>query len=273
MFAAAASLYATVAKVTGEGMFSLKGTKALVVGIANDQSIAWGCAKALRDQGADLAVTYLNERAEPHVRPLAEALGAEIIMPLEVRDPAQMDALFDVIDQRWGRLDTVLHSIAYCPTDDLHGRVVDCSATGFGVAMDVSVHSFLRMIRRAEKLMPQGGTCMTVSFYGAEKVVENYNVMGPVKAALEATVRYAAAELGPRGISVHALSPGPLRTRAASGLAAFDALLNDAASRAPTHQLATIEDVGAYAAFLASREAANVTGGVHAIDGGYSIVG
>jgi len=254
-------------------MFSLMGRKALVVGIANAQSIAWGCAEAFRRQGADVAVTWLNEKAEPHVRPLAERLGAEIAMPLDVRVPGQAEALFEEIGARWGRLDTLLHSIAFCPRDDLHGRVVDCSAEGFGVAMDVSVHSFLRLIRLAEPLMPEGGTCMTVTFYGSEKVVANYNVMGPVKAALESVVRYAAAELGPQGISVHALSPGPLRTRAASGIAEFDALLDDAAARAPTHHLATIEDVGAYAAFLASREAANVTGGVHPIDGGYSITG
>ncbi|MGR7994841.1 enoyl-ACP reductase FabI [Xanthobacter sp. ZOL 2024] len=254
-------------------MFSLAGQKALVVGVANDQSIAWGCAKALRAQGADLAITYLNAKAESHVRPLAEALGAELILPLDVTEDAEMDAVFAAITERWGRLDTVLHSIAFCPREDLHGRVVDCSKAGFAMAMDVSVHSFLRMVRRAEPLMPQGGTCMTVSFYGSEKVVEHYNVMGPVKAALEATVRYVAAELGEKGISVHALSPGPLKTRAASGIAEFDELLEEAAARAPTHLLATIEDVGAYAAFLASREAANVTGGVHLIDGGYSIVG
>ena len=254
-------------------MFSLDGRKILVVGVANDQSIAWGCAQAFRAQGADLAITYLNDKAEPYVRPLAEQLGAEIIMPLDVRAPGQTEALFDAIRTQWGKLDTLLHSIAFCPKDDLHGRVVDCSAEGFGLAMDVSVHSFLRLIRQAEPLMPHGGTCMTVTFYGSEKVVEHYNVMGPVKAALESVVRYAAAELGPKGISVHALSPGPLKTRAASGIAEFDALLNEAAERAPTHHLATIEDVGAYAAFLASREAWNVTGGVHRIDGGYSITG
>ncbi|SEB03445.1 enoyl-ACP reductase FabI [Rubrimonas cliftonensis] len=254
-------------------MFSLKGTTALVVGIANEQSIAYGCAQALRAQGADLAITYLNDKAEPHVRPLAEALGAEIIMPLEVRDAAQMDALFAEVAARWGKLDTLVHSIAFCPKDDLHGRVIDCSAEGFTLAMDVSVHSFLRMIRRAEPLMSEGGACMTVTFYGSEKVVEHYNVMGPVKAALESVTRYAAAELGAKGISVHALSPGPLKTRAASGIAEFDALLDAAAARAPTHALATIDDVGAYCAFLASREARNVTGGVHAIDGGYSIIG
>ncbi|CAJ1403120.1 unnamed protein product [Effrenium voratum] len=247
--------------------------KVLVVGVANDQSIAYGCAKAFSEQGADLAVTFLNEKAEPHVRPLAEELGAEIVAPLDVRDLEQQDALFREITEKWGRLDTLLHSIAFSKKEDLHGRVVDCSAEGFGLAMDISVHSFLRLIRGAEPLMPQGGTCMTVSFMGAQKVVENYGVMGPVKAALEAATRYAAAEMGPRGISVHALSPGPLKTRAASGIAEFDELLNDAAERAPTHQLATIDDVGAYAAFLASREAFNVTGGIHFIDGGYSIVG
>jgi len=254
-------------------MFSLAGRKAIIVGIANEQSIAYGCAQALRAQGADLAITYLNEKAEPHVRPLAEALGADIIAPLDVRDDAQLDALFAEIEGMWGRLDTLLHSIAFCPKDDLHGRVVDCSRAGFETAMSVSVHSFIDLVRRSEPLMGEGGTCMTVSFYGSEKVVEHYNLMGPVKAALEATVRYLAAELGPKKISVHALSPGPLMTRAASGIDAFDELLNRAAASAPTHQLATIAEVGAYAAFLASREAANVTGGLHYIDGGYHIKG
>ncbi len=253
-------------------MFDLSGQNALVVGIANENSIAYGCAKALREQGAKLAITYLNEKSEPYVRPLAEGLGADLILPLDVSNEDQLDAVFDRIRKKWGKLDTLLHSIAFSKKEDLHGRVIDCSADGFALAMDISVHSFLRLIRRAEPLMPEGGTCMTVSFMGAQKVVENYNVMGPVKAALESATRYAAAELGPKGISVHALSPGPLKTRAASGIDSFDALLNDAARRAPTHHLATIEDVGAYAAFLASREAFNVTGGVHAIDGGYSIV-
>lgn len=254
-------------------MFSLSGKKALIVGVANDQSIAWGCAKALKDQGADLAITYLNAKAEPHVRPLAERLDASIIAPLDVVDEAQLEALFDEIKEKWGRLDTLIHSIAFCPKDDLHGRVIDCSRDGFAMAMDISVHSFLRMIRLAEPLMPSGGTCMTVTFYGSEKVVEHYNVMGPVKAALESVTRYAAAELGEKGISIHALSPGPLKTRAASGIDHFDELMSRTAERTPTHHLATIDQVGAYAAFLASREAANVTGGVHMIDGGYHLVG
>ncbi len=253
-------------------MFSLEGTTALIIGIANDQSIAWGCAKALRDRGAKLAITYLNEKAEPHVRPLAEQLDAEIIMPLDVRNEGQAEALFSEITAQWGRLDTLLHSIAFCPKEDLHGRVIDCSAKGFAAAMDISVHSFLRLIRHAEPLMNNGGTCMTVSFYGADRVVDHYNIMGPVKAALESVTRYAAAELGPKGISVHALSPGPLKTRAASGIDYFDDLMNQAATRAPIHRLATIEDVGAFATFLASREAANVTGGIHYIDGGYNVV-
>jgi enoyl-[acyl-carrier protein] reductase I len=253
-------------------MFDLTGSKAVVIGVANDQSIAWGCARALHAQGAEVALTYLNDKAEPHVRGLAEEIGAEILMPLNVEDPEQTQALFDRLKQDWGQLDTLVHSIAFAPRDDLHGRVIDCSAKGFAQAMDISVHSFLRMIKMAEPLMPQGGTCMTVSFLGSTRVVENYSIMGPVKAALEASVRYAAAELGPKGISVHALSPGPLQTRAASGLAEFDALLADATDRAPTHHLATIDDVGHYAAFLASREAANITGCIHPIDGGYSIV-
>ncbi len=256
-----------------ESMFSLQGKKALVVGIANEQSIAYGCAKAFRDQGADLAVTYLNEKAERFVRPLADKLGAEIVLPLDVRADAQFGQVFDAIRRTWGGIDICLHSIAFCPREDLHARVVDCSHSGFVTAMDISVYSFLQMVRRAEPLMPRGGTCMTVSFYGSEKVVENYNIMGPVKAALESVTRYMAAELGPKKISVHALSPGPLRTRAASGIEDFDELLERAAARAPTQQLASIEDVGAYAAFLASAEAANVTGGVHYIDGGYHIVG
>ncbi|WP_126975654.1 enoyl-ACP reductase FabI [Frigidibacter oleivorans] len=252
-------------------MFSLQGQKALVVGIANDQSIAWGIARALRAQGADLAVTWLNARAEPHVRPLAEQLGAEIALPLDVSQPGATEAVFDEIASRWGRLDTLVHSIAFAPKADLHGRVVDCSAEGFAQAMDISVHSFLRMIRLAEPLMPQGGCCLSVSFFGSSRVVRHYNIMGPVKAALESAVRYAAAELGEAGIRVHALSPGPLATRAASGIDHFDELLAAATDRAPTHQLATIEDVGAMAAFLAAPEARNLTGGVHDIDGGFSI--
>ncbi|CAN1558588.1 FabI Enoyl-[acyl-carrier-protein] [Rhabdaerophilaceae bacterium] len=222
-------------------------------------------------QGADLAITWLNSKAEPYVRPLAETLEASITAPMDVAQPGQMEAVFKTISERWGRLDTIVHCIAFAPRSDLHGRVVDCSAEGFAQAMDISVHSFLRMIRLAEPLMHQGGTCLSVSFFGSSRVVRHYNMMGPVKAALESAVRYAAAELGEKGIRVHALSPGPLSTRAASGIDHFDELLSLAAERAPTHKLATIADVGAMAAFLASPEARNLTGGVHDIDGGFSI--
>jgi enoyl-[acyl-carrier protein] reductase I len=252
-------------------MFSLDRHKILVVGIANEHSIAWGCAQAFRAQGADLAVTYLNEKAEPHVRSLAEQVAAEITLPLDVSRPGELETVFDAIGERWGRIDAVLHSIAFAPKADLHGRVIDSSPEGFSLAMDVSVHSFLRMIRLAEPLMVDGGTCLSVSFFGASRVVRHYNLMGPVKAALESAVRYAAAELGEKAITVHAISPGPLKTRAASGIDHFDELLNEAASRAPTRQLATIEDVGAVAAFLASPAARNMTGGVHDVDGGFSI--
>ncbi|THD72841.1 enoyl-ACP reductase FabI [Thalassobius vesicularis] len=254
-------------------MFSLSGKKALIVGIANSHSIAYGIAQALREQGAELAVTYLNEKARPFVEPLAQELEADIFAPLDVTDTAQIDTLFDQIEELWGRLDILIHAVAFCPMEDLHGRVTDCSRQGFRMAMDISVGSFLHLTREAEPLMADGGACMTISYFGAEKVVENYNVMGPVKAALESVTKYMAAELGPKGIRVNALSPGPLMTRAASGIAHFDQLLDMAAERAPTHQLATIADVGAYAAFLASDSAKNVTGGVHYIDGGYHIVG
>lgn len=253
-------------------MFSLAGKKALVIGIANENSIAYGCAKAFKEQGAELAVTYLNVRAEPFVRPLAERLGAKIILPLDVQINGDFANLFEAIRQTWGTLDICLHSIAFCPRDDLHARVVDTSREGFVSAMDISVHSFIRMVRQAEPMMPSGGSCMTVSFYGAEKVVEHYNIMGPVKSALESVTRYMAAELGEKSIRVNTLSPGPLKTRAASGLADFDHLLARTSERAPTHQLATIDDVGTYAVFLASDAARNITGGVHYIDGGYHIV-
>lgn len=254
--------------------FSLAGKKGLVVGIANDQSIAYGCAKFFRQQGADLAVTYLNEKAKRFVEPLATELEADLIGPCDVRASGELKGVFKTLDEKWGKLDFVLHSIAFAPMEDLHGRVVDCSRDGFSMAMDVSCHSFIRMARYAEPLMEKagGGTLLTVSFYGSEKVVEHYNLMGPVKAALESSTRYMAAELGSKNIRVHALSPGPLKTRAASGIDRFDQLMEQAAARAPQHTLVSIEDIGAYAAFLVSDGARNITGGTHFIDAGYNIV-
>ncbi|NDP64731.1 enoyl-ACP reductase FabI [Polaromonas sp.] len=251
----------------------LAGKKGLVVGIANDQSIAYGCAQAMQEMGASLAVTYFNAKAEPHVRPLAGQLGADLIMPLDVEQPGQLEAVFAQIEQRWGKLDFVLHAIAFAPADDLHGRIVDSSAAGFARAMDVSCHSFLRMAKLAEPLMAGGGTLVTMSYYGAQKVIDHYGIMGPVKAALEASVRYLAAELGPAGIRVHAVSPGPIKTRAASGIGDFEQLLDEAASRAPQHQLVTIADVGAVTAMLCSDAARALTGNVTYVDAGYHVMG
>ncbi|MBI1890858.1 MAG: enoyl-ACP reductase FabI [Burkholderiales bacterium] len=252
---------------------SLQGKKGLVVGIANDQSIAYGCAKAFREAGAELAVTYVNAKAEQYVRPLAESLGSPIIVPCDVREAGQLEAVFSEIEQKWGKLDFLLHSIAFAPKEDLHNNLVNSSREGFAMAMDVSCHSFIRMANLARPLMKGGGCLMTVTFYGSEKVVEHYNLMGPVKAALESSVRYLAAELGPQRIRVHSLSPGPLKTRAASGLDRFDELLDRTRERTPEHMLAGIEDVGNVAAFLASDAARALTGNNEYIDAGYHILG
>lgn len=246
----------------------LKGKRGLVVGVANADSIAYGCAVKLRAFGAELAVTYLNEKADKHVRPLAEALQADIIAPLDVQQPGQLEALFERIGKEWGRLDFVIHSIAFAPRADLHGRVVDCSAEGFTQAMHVSCWSFLRMAKLAEPLMDQGGVLVTMSYYGADKVVGNYNVMGPVKAALEASVRYAADELGEKGIRVFAVSPGPLKTRAASGIAQFDELVQMAQERAPQHRLVDIAEVGRVVSFLVGGASSGMTGDTIYVDAG-----
>jgi len=251
----------------------LSGKKGLVLGIANEHSIAYGCARAFRALGAELAITYLNDKAKPFVAPLATVLDAPLLLPCDVRTPGQLDAVFDAIRQHWGRLDFALHAIAFAPKEDLHGRLTDCSRDGFLAAMDVSCHSFLRMAHLAEPLMSEGGALFTMSYYGAEKVIEHYNVMGPVKAALESAVRYLAYELGPRGIRVHAISPGPVKTRAASGIDHFDDLLERAAERAPARKLVSIEDVGVATAVLATDYAKLITGETVYVDGGYHILG
>ncbi|MBQ1767305.1 MAG: enoyl-ACP reductase FabI [Aquincola sp.] len=252
---------------------SLQGRKGLVVGIANEHSIAWGCAQAFAAAGAELAVTWFNDKARPFVEPLALQLKAPITLPLDVEQPGQMEAVFEAITRQWGRLDFVLHSIAFAPRSDLHGRVTDCSREGFLRAMDISCHSFARMARLAEPLMPEGGSLMTMSYVGAEEVISSYGVMGPVKAALEASMRYLAAELGPRGIRVNAVSPGPLATRAASGIPQFDALLADAVQRAPLRRLVSLQDVGALCTFLAGDGARAITGSTLYVDGGHHILG
>jgi len=250
----------------------LEGRKALVVGVANEHSIAWGCAKAFRELGAELAITYVNEKTKGYVEPLVKEAGAPIFMPLDVSTPGMLEAVFERIGKTWGELDILVHSIAWAPKDDLRGGLLDCSAEGFKGAMDVSCHSFIRMARLAAPLMKRGGTMFAMSYYGANKVVPNYNVMGPVKAALEACCRYLAYELGPRGIRVHAISPGPLKTRAASGLKDFDLLLNEAAQRAPLGELVDIMDVGFTCAYLATPYARRLSGETLYVDGGVNIM-
>ncbi|RQS66461.1 enoyl-[acyl-carrier-protein] reductase FabI [Burkholderia sp. Bp8963] len=251
----------------------LAGRKVLIAGIANEHSIAYGCARAFRELGAELAITYVNEKSKPYVEPLARELGAALLMPLDVSKPDELQALFDGIRATWGRLDVAVHSIAFAPKADLQGGLINSSAEGFAMAMDVSCHSFIRMARLAVPLMDRGGTLFAMSYLGATRVVPNYDLMGPVKAALEATCRYLAHELGPRGIRVHPISPGPLKTRAASGLKDFDLLLNEAVERAPLGELVDIMDVGFACAYLATPYARRITGNTMFVDGGVSIMG
>jgi len=250
----------------------LEGKRGLIVGIANESSIAWGCAKAFRAFGAEVAVTYLNDKAKKYVEPLARELEASIVMPLDVNEPGQMEAVFQRISKEWGKLDFVVHSIAFSPKDALHGRVVDVSRDGFLKTLDVSCWTFIRMAHLAEPLMRKGGTLFTMTYYGSQMVVKNYNIMGVAKAALECSVRYLAAELGPKGIRVHAISPGPLATRAASGIPEFDALLDKARAKAPARSLVSIDDVGVATAFLAHDAARLITGATLYVDGGYHII-
>lgn len=246
----------------------LKGKRGLVVGVANGDSIAMGCAAKLRGFGAELALTYLNDKARPHVEPLARQLGTELLLPLDVTQPGQMQSVFETLGREWGQLDFVIHAIAFAPRDDLHGRIVDCSQAGFLQAMQVSCHSFMEMAHYAEPLMKAGGALVTMSYYGADKVVNNYNLMGPVKAALESSVRYMAAELGERNIRVYAVSPGPLRTRAASGIDHFDELIDMAVTRSPGRRLVDIAEVGRVVAFLVGGAASGMTGDVIYVDAG-----
>jgi enoyl-[acyl-carrier protein] reductase I len=251
----------------------LKGKRGLVVGVANGDSIAFGCAAKLRAFGADIALTYLNEKSKSYVEPLAQQIDAGLLLPLDVSQPGQMQAVFERIKSEWGQLDFVVHSIAFAPRDDLHGRITDCSQAGFLQAMQVSVHSFIEMAHFAEPLMNPGGALITMSYYGADKVINNYNLMGPVKAALESSVRYMAHELGERDISVFSVSPGPLRTRAASGIGHFDELIDMAVARSPGRRLVDISEVGRVVAFLVGGGASGMTGDVIYIDAGLHHMG
>jgi enoyl-[acyl-carrier protein] reductase I len=248
------------------------GKRGLVIGIANEHSIANGCAKQFRAAGAELAVTYLNDKAQPYVRPLADALQASIVLPCDVSAAGQLEAVFDRIAKDWGQLDFLLHSIAFAPSADLHASLVDCSTEGFAQAMDISCHSFIRMARLARPLMKAGGSLMTVSFYGAERAVKHYNVMGPVKAALESSVRYLAADLAGQHIHVHAISAGVVKTRAASGLDHFDVLFDEIRAHTPAQHLVTVDEIGRIAAVLASDAGMTLTGSTLYADAGFHIM-
>jgi enoyl-[acyl-carrier protein] reductase I len=252
-------------------LLDLSGRKGLVIGIANDRSLAWPAALHFRQAGAELAVTYLNERARPHVAPLAARIEAPIVLPCDVNVPHELESVFEAIAERWGRLDFILHAVGSVPPADLHGRLTDCSAEGFSEAMIVSVHSLIRMAHLAEPLMTGGGSLITLSYLGGERVVENYNVMGPVKAALEATVRYLAHELGPTNIRVNAISAGPVLTRAASGLTGFAGLLDATARAAPLRRNIQADEVGRAALLFAGDYTSGITGEVLHVDAGVHI--
>lgn len=251
----------------------LQGRKGLIVGIANEQSLAWSAAQHFRSAGAELAITYINDKAKPYVEPLARDVEAALFLPCNVTTAGQLEEVFGAIKAKWNRLDFLFHSIAWARKEDLHGRLTDCSAEGFAESMLVSCHSFIRMAKLAEPLMDKGGSLMTLSFYGAEKVVDHYNVMGPVKAALEASVRYLAHELGSKRIRVNAISAGAVATRAASGIEHFDELLNETARKAPLRRTVESSEVGRAALLLASDYMTAITGEVLHVDGGFHIEG
>jgi len=255
-------------------MKPLAGKKALILGLANDRSIAWGIAQALHEQGAVLAFNFLGEALEKRVRPLAESVNAEIIGQCDVSSDEQIAEFFKTIEAKWGTFDILVHSVAFANKDDLQGRFVDTPRAGFKLALDVSAYSLVAVSREAEKLMPNGGTVLTLTYYGAEKVIPGYNVMGVAKAALETTVKYLAADLGPKKIRVHAISAGPIKTLAAAGaIPNFRDFLTTVAEKAPMRENVSPEDVGALAAFLCQDSARHMTGSVIHVDSGYNIMG
>jgi enoyl-[acyl-carrier protein] reductase I len=262
-----------VTSLRGSAMKRLQGKKGLIIGIANDKSIAWGCAQACASEGADVAITYLNDKAKPYVEPLAKSINAPILMPYNATFPEQQEALFKTIESTWGSLDFLIHSIAFAPKTDLQNPLVESSREGLLEAIDVSCHSLVRLSNAASKLMKTGGSILTMTYYGAEKVIPHYNLMGPVKALLESIVHYLSSELGAQKIRVNCISPGPIPTRAASGLLEFDTFLKEAEAKSPLKDVATIEDVGALAAFLTSDAARHITGTCIHVDAGLHVMG
>ncbi len=251
----------------------MAGRRGLIMGVANNRSIAWGIAKACAEQGAELAFTYQGEALKKRVLPLAEELGVSVMAECDVTDDASIDAAFSQIEKEWGGLDFLVHAIAFSDKEELKGRYVDTSRDNFRLTMDISVYSFTAVAQRAEKLMNEGGSMVTLSYYGAEKWVPHYNVMGVAKAALEASVRYLAADLGPNGIRVNAISAGPIRTLAAAGIRDFRLMLDWNEANAPLRRNVTIDDVGGTAAWLLSDLSAGVTGEVVHVDAGYHVIG
>jgi len=251
----------------------MQGKKILIVGIANEHSIAYGCAKQLKAQGAELCITYLNEKAKRFVEPLATALGAELLLPLDVSQPGQLDAVFATLKETWGVLHGLIHSIAFCPLDDLHAPISQCSRDGFLQAMDISCYSFIEMAAQARPLMSEGGSLINFSYLGSAMAVEDYNVMGVAKAALEASTRYLARDLGPSKIRVNCISPGTIPTRAASGIKDFDAMLSHNQEMSCDGLLPTIDEVGNAALYYLSDLSTGVTGTVHYVDHGVCIAG
>ncbi|MGE4327375.1 MAG: enoyl-ACP reductase FabI [Pseudodonghicola sp.] len=251
----------------------LAGKRGLIMGLANDKSIAWGIAKALSGAGAELAFSYMGEALKKRVLPLAEQLGSAIVLPCDVGDEASIDALFEALKEQWGELDFVVHAIGFSDKNELRGRYVDTSRANFTMSMDISVYSFTAVMQRAEKMMSEGGAALTLTYYGAEKVMPHYNVMGIAKAALEASVRYLAEDLGKDGIRVNAISAGPIKTLAASGIGDFRYIMKWNEYNSPLRRNVTIDDVGNSALYLLSDLSAGVTGEILHVDAGYHAVG
>ncbi|MFC0812096.1 enoyl-ACP reductase FabI [Paracoccus panacisoli] len=251
----------------------MAGRRGLIMGLANDKSIAWGIARALADQGAELAFSYQGEALKKRVAPLAQQLGSDIVLPCDVADMASVDALFAELGERWGKLDFLVHAIVFSDKEELRGRYVDTSRDNFLMTMDISVYSFTAVAQRAAAMMPEGGSLLTLTYYGAERVMPHYNVMGVAKAALEASVRYLAEDLGKDGIRVNAISAGPIKTLAASGIGDFRYIMRWNELNSPLRRNVTTEDVGKSALYLLSDLGSGVTGETHHVDAGYHVVG
>ncbi|MGK2911294.1 MAG: enoyl-ACP reductase FabI [Sphingobium sp.] len=251
----------------------MQGKRGLIMGLANDKSLAWGIAKALHAQGAELAFSYQGEALEKRVRPLAEQVGSDFLIPCDVSDMALLDATFETLKERWGTIDFIVHAIGFSDKNELRGKFYDTSLDNFLMTMNISAYSFVAVAKRARELMPDGGSLLTLSYYGAEKVIPHYNVMGVAKAALETSVKYLAMDMGPENIRVNAISAGPIKTLAASGIGDFRYILKWNEYNSPMRRNVTIDDVGGAGLYLLSDLASGVTGEIHHVDAGYNVIG